>query len=101
MTALRRILIIALLVVAAAVAALFAFNNPGRISVDVGIARLESVPTSVAFTVAFALGWLFGAASAVLVVLRVSADRRRLRRELRHAEAEARSLRSLALQDAD
>ena len=100
MTALRRILLIALLVLAAAIAALFAFNNPERITVDVGVARFEGVPASVAFTTAFALGWLFGVASTAFALLRISAERRRLRKELRFAEAEARNLRSL-LQDAD
>ena len=101
MTALRRILLIGLLVFAAAIAALFAFNNPDRIAVDIGVARVEDVPASVAFTTAFALGWCFGVASTAFALLRMSAERRRLRKELRFAEAEARSLRSLPLQDAD
>jgi hypothetical protein len=100
-TALRRMLFIGLLLFAAAIAALFAFNNPERIAVDIGVARLEGVPASVAFTVALALGWCFGVASVAFALLRMSADRRRLRKELRFAEAEARSLRSLPLQDAD
>lgn len=101
MIALRRFLFIAMLVFAAAVAALFAFNNPERISVDVGVARLDDVPASVAFATAFALGWCFGVASTAFALLKLSADRRRLRKELRIAEAEAQSLRSLSLQDAD
>lgn len=100
-TALRRLLFTALILIAAAAAALFAFNNPGRIDVDVGIMRLEAVPTSVAFAATFALGWVFGLLSAAFALLRVSAERRRLRRELRITEAEAHSLRSLPLADAD
>jgi uncharacterized integral membrane protein len=99
--ALRRILFVSLIFVAVAIAALFAFNNPERISVDIGVARLESVPASVAFVTAFALGWCFGIASATFALLRIAADRRRLRKELRFVEAEARSLRNLPLQDAD
>src|SRR5690606_13984812 len=45
--------------------------------------------------------WLFGILSAALTLLRVSADRRRLKRELRVTEAEAANLRSLPLPDAD
>lgn len=100
-TALRRLLFTALILIAAAAAALFTFNNPGRIDVDVGFMRLEAVPASVAFAATFALGWVFGLLSAAFALLRVSAERRRLRRELRITEAEARSLRSLPLADAD
>lgn len=101
MNVLRRTLLIGLALVVASAAALFAFNNPGRIDVDIGVALLEDVPASIAFAVAFAFGWLFGMLSAGFAVLKLSADRRRLRRELRMTEAEADSLRSLPLADAD
>jgi uncharacterized membrane protein YciS (DUF1049 family) len=99
--ALRRLLVVTLILIAAAVAALFAFNNPQRMDVDIGVARLESVPASVAFATAFALGWAFGLGSAGFALLRISAEKRRLRRELRLTEAQARSLRDLPLSDAD
>lgn len=101
MNALRRAAFAALVLVAVSAAALFTFNNPGRIDVDVGFALLEGVPASVAFAAAFALGWIFGILSAAVTLLRMSADRRRLRRELRVTEAEAANLRSLPLPDAD
>ena len=101
MNALRRVAYAALVLVVVAAAALFTFNNPGRIDVDLGFVLLEGVPASVAFAVAFGAGWLFGVLSAALALLRMSAERRRLRRELRVTEAQAANLRSLPVPDAD
>lgn len=100
MTALRRVLLVALLAVVVLAAVLFAYGNPEPISVDLGFTRLEQVPAAAAFASAFAVGWLFGLICAGLALLKLAADRRRLRRELRFAEAEVRSLRSMPLQDA-
>lgn len=97
----RRIAVITALCLAVLLAAVFAYNNPERIAVDLGIVRLEAVPVPLAFTVCLALGWALGLASAGTAVLRMSRERRRLRRELRLAESEVKSLRSLPLQDAD
>ncbi len=83
------------------IAAVFAYNNPEQIAIDVGFARIEGVPVPVAFVVCLAIGWVFGLASAGFAVLRMSRERRRLRRELKLAEAEVKSLRSLPLHDAD
>ena len=44
---------------------------------------------------------IFGLISAGVALLRLSRERRRLRRELKLAEAEVKSLRSLPLHDAD
>jgi uncharacterized membrane protein YciS (DUF1049 family) len=82
-------------------AAAFAYTNPGLITVDVGVARLEDVSMSLAFASAFGLGWLFGLACAALALLRMARERRRLRRDLRYAETELSTLRSLPLRDAD
>ena len=90
-----------LVAVALAVAALLAYVNPQRIAVDIGVARLDAVPASVAFTVAFAFGWLFGLACAAGALLRGAAERRRLGRRLRVAESEAHALRNLPVHDAD
>src|SRR5690606_40662319 len=98
---LRRVAYAALVLVVVAAAALFTYNNPGRIDVDLGFVLLEGVPTSVAFAVTFAVGWFFGVLSAALALLRMSAERRRLRRELRVTEAEAADLRSLPVSHAD
>ena len=101
MIILRRVVFFALLAIIVLAAAVFAYGNPETISVDIGVTRLENVPASVAFAVAFALGWGFGLVSAALAMLKMAADRRRLRRELRFAEAEVRGLRSFPLQDAN
>jgi uncharacterized integral membrane protein len=94
------VLLSALLLVAL-ITAVFAYSNPDRIAVDIGIVRFESVPVSLAFVTSIAIGWVFGLASAGLALLRLSRERRRLRRDLKLAEAEVKSLRSLPLQDAD
>jgi uncharacterized integral membrane protein len=101
LTTLRKIALTVALLLAVLVAAIFAYSNPAQIAVDLGVIRLENVPVALAFVVCLAVGWVFGLASAGVLVWRVSSERRRLRRELRLAEAEVKSLRSLPLQDAD
>lgn len=101
MATLRRLVFISLLVLLVLVAAVFAYSNPDPISVDIGFMRLERVSSSVAFAAAFAVGWGFGLLSAGLALLQMANERRRLRRDLRFAETEIRSLRSMPLQDAN
>ena len=83
------------------IAAVFAWNNPGTLDVDIAFTRFEDVSVSVAFAVALAVGWLAGLLSAGVALARMAGERRRLRRKLRLAEAEVSSLRNLPLQDAD
>ena len=97
----RRTALIVLVVIVVLLAAIFAFNNPVRIPLDLGFMRLENVPVPLALTVALAVGWGLGLLSAGTAVVRVAAERRRLKRDLRLAESEVKSLRSLPLQDAD
>ena len=97
----RRTAVIVFIVLIVLLAAVFAFNNPVRVPLDLGVVRLENVPVTLALTVALAVGWGLGLLSAGTAVLRVGAERRRLKRELRLAESEVKSLRSLPLQDAD
>jgi len=90
------------LVVIAIGVAMFAFTsvNTGSIDVDLLFAEVTtSVP--VAFTVAFAVGWLFGLLSLSVWALKLSNERRVLRRALRASESEVSSLRSLPLTNAD
>jgi uncharacterized membrane protein YciS (DUF1049 family) len=101
LAALRRIVLIALLAVLLFAAVVFAYSNPGTLTLDVGVARLDGVPIGGAFAVAFALGWAAGLASAALTMLKGANERRRLRRHLRRAENEARDLRGVSLTDAD
>ena len=83
------------------IAAVFAWNNPGTLDVDIALTRFENVSVPLAFAVAIAVGWLAGLVSAGAAVVRMAGERRQLRRKLRLAEAEVSSLRSLPLQDAD
>lgn len=101
MATVRKIVLFLSLLFVALLAAVFAYNNPETVSLDVGFARFEEVSVALAFTICFAIGWLFGLITASLALFRMAAERRRLRRDLRLAEAELSSLRSLPLHDAN
>lgn len=81
-------------------ATVFAALNPGPLALDLALTEVE-IQKSLALTLAFAAGWIFGLLCAGLVLLKSLNDRRRLRRSLRLAEAEVSTLRRLPLQDAD
>jgi uncharacterized membrane protein YciS (DUF1049 family) len=97
---LRRIAFVLALVAFMLAAAVFAYSNPQPISVDVGFARFEQVSMAGAFAVVFGCGWLFGLLSAGLALWRTAGEKRRLRRDLRYAEAELSSVRALPVDDA-
>jgi len=74
--------------------------NPGTIEIDLAVGTVQSsIP--LAFTVAFAAGWLFGLLSTAVFAARLVNERRRLRKALRSTEVEVSSLRNLPLSDAD
>jgi uncharacterized integral membrane protein len=74
--------------------------NPGTVDIDLAVAKVESsIP--LAFTIAFAAGWVFGLVCMAFVIMRLVNERRRLRRALRNTEVEVSSLRNLPLSDAD
>jgi putative membrane protein len=81
-------------------ATVFAALNPGLITLDLAFVETE-VQKSLALTIAFGLGWLFGLLCTGLILLKSLNDRRRLRKSLTLAEAEVRTLRSIPIQDAD
>jgi uncharacterized membrane protein YciS (DUF1049 family) len=97
---LRRIVFPLVLFAVLILAVLFAALNSGDIEVDLGLfsTRLEK---SLALTLAFAAGWTFGLLCLAVVLLRMVLERRRLRKALRLAEAEVRTLRSLPPAHAD
>lgn len=97
---LRTLFTVVLLVMAALVAAVFAAQNPGVITLDLGVAELVDARISVVFVATFALGWLFGLLCCSFVMLRLAHQRRRLQRRLKASEAEVSGLRSLPIQDA-
>ena len=97
----RKLIILVLIAVVAAVAATFAYLNPGTLSIDLGFIAIDEVSKSLAFAIAFGLGWLFGLLCATSALVKYFAQRRRLQRDLRVAESEVSSLRSLPLNDAN
>lgn len=78
----------------------FTAGNPGEVELKL-LHWEKSVPVSLAFTVAFAGGWLFGVICMGLYAFRIYNDRRNLRRSLRISQDEVTSLRNLPLSDAD
>jgi uncharacterized membrane protein YciS (DUF1049 family) len=99
-TALRKILFILVLVLLVCVAAVFAYNNPEPVDLDIGLARFEGISLTLALACAFGLGWLFGVASVGFALLKMAAEKRRIRRELHDAESEVATLRSIPIDDA-
>ncbi|MCC5868657.1 MAG: LapA family protein [Gammaproteobacteria bacterium] len=97
---LRNVLTILLLVLVALFAAVFAAQNPGVMTLDLGVIELVDARISVVFVATFALGWLFGLLCCVYALLRLIYQRRNLRRKLETAQSEISSLRSLPMHDA-
>ncbi len=97
---LKRIAVIVLVVIIFTSMLVFTYLNKGTIDVNL---VLGTVTTSmpVAFTIAFAIGWLFGILCMGYWALRMINDRRNLRRSLKVSESEVTSLRNLPLNDAD
>ena len=97
---LKRIAVIVLVVIIFTVMLVFTYLNKGTVDVNLVLATVTtSVP--VAFTIAFAIGWLFGILCMGVWALRLINDRRNLRRSLKVSESEVTSLRNLPLNDAD
>ncbi len=97
---LKRIAVIVLVVIIFTAMLVFTYHNKGTVDVDLILTTVTaSVP--VAFTIAFAIGWLFGILCMGAWALRLINDRRNLRRSLRVSESEVTSLRNLPLNDAD
>ena len=97
---LKRIGLLILVVAIVVVMATFTANNTGMVDIDLAFTRVTtSIP--LAFTVTFALGWLFGVLCLGFFALKLVNERRILRRSLRMTESEVSSLRNLPLSDAD
>lgn len=96
----RNVLTIVLVVLVALVAAVFSAQNPGVITLDLGVMELVDARISVVFVATFALGWLFGLLCCVYALLRLMHQRRKLRRQLEAAQTEISTLRSLPMHDA-
>ena len=97
---LKRIGLAILIVIIVVVMATFTANNTGMIDIDLAFTKVTtSIP--LAFTMTFALGWLFGILCLGFFALKLVNERRILRRSLRMSENEVTSLRNLPLSDAD
>jgi len=100
LTILKRIGLALLIVLIFSAMVVFTAGNPGEL--DIKLLHWEfRAPVSLAFTAAFAVGWLFGVICMGLYAIKVANERRMLRRSLRMSENEVSSLRSLPLSDAD
>ena len=97
---LRNILVGAVVVTILVITIVFSASNPGLIDLDLVFVQVE-IQKSLAVILVFGFGWVFGLFCAVLLLLRFVNERRKLRKSLRLAEAEVKTLRSMPLQDAD
>jgi hypothetical protein len=88
---LRRLVFAAVLIVLMLLTGVFAYSNPQPIAIDIGLTRFEEVSMALAFAITLALGWLFGLVSAGLALWRSEGEKRRLKQDLKYAEAELRA----------
>jgi len=96
----RRIAIFSLIAAIFVVMLVFTYHNTGTVNVHLVFTEFAaSIP--LAFTVTFALGWLFGVICMGLYALRLVNEKRSLKRSLKVSETEVSSLRNLPLADAD
>ena len=100
MSVVRNIAYLLLLLLLLVLVVVFSAVNPGPITLDLAFTTVE-LQKSLAMTLVFGAGWVFGLLCAAIVLLKTLGERRRLRRSLRLAEEEVRALRSLPIQDAD
>jgi hypothetical protein len=91
---LRRTAFAAVLIVLMLLGGVFAYSNPALIDIDVGFMRFEQVSMAAAFGVVLAVGWLFGVVSAALALWRSAGEKRRLKQDLKYAEAELNTRRT-------
>jgi hypothetical protein len=88
---LRRLAFVAVLLLLMLLTGVFAYSNPAPIDVDIGLIRFEQVSMAAAFAVVLTVGWLLGVLSAGIALWRSAGEKRRLRQDLKYAEAESRT----------
>ena len=91
MLTVRRLTFAAVLILLLLLAGVFAYSNPQPIDIDIGFTRFEQDPMALAFAITLILGWLFGLFSAGLALWRSAGEKRRLKQDLKYAEAELRT----------
>lgn len=98
MSKLRLIFLFAAIAAAIIIASAFAWLNPQSVSIDVGVAVIET-RIAYAFIVTFALGWVFGLIATLGWLVRLAGQNRRQKRAARLAEAELENLRKIPVTD--
>lgn len=98
MTKLRRTLVLIAILAAVLLAAAFAWLNPQSMTLDLGVAMIET-PVAYVVIACLAVGWVLGLLSAMGRVVRLAAQGRRDRKAAQRAEAEAENLRRLSITD--
>jgi putative membrane protein len=96
----RNLVFVLLVFSALFLAIILAALNPGVITLDYAFGETE-MQTSLALTIAFGAGWMFGLLCAGIALLKAVNERRKLRKALHLAEAEVKTLRSIPIHDAD
>ena len=97
---LRYVFFFLIIIVVFIVAVVFAAINPAPLRLDLAFTELK-MSTSLAMIAFLGAGWLFGVLCAGFLQLKFFAEQRQLRKALRIAEAELKSLRSMPSRDAD
>ena len=87
----RRLVFAAVLILLMLLTGVFAYSNPQPIDVDIGFVRFEQVSMALAFAITLVLGWLLGVLAAGLALWRSAGEKRRLKQDLKYAEAELRA----------
>ena len=96
----RNIIFIAVIFLGLLLATVFAALNPGMTTLDLAFQEID-VSVSLALSVAFGVGWLFGLLCAGAVLIKSISDRRKMQKSLRVTEAEVKALRRMPIQHAD
>lgn len=97
---LKRIALIVVILLVAAVVFVFTSLNTGDMDVNLAFATITR-PVPWVLTATFVLGWVFGILCMGFYALKLVNERRALRRSLRMSQTEVTSLRNLPLSDAD
>ena len=98
MSKLRTVFFLLAVALAVLVASAFAWLNPQSVTIDIGVAVVET-RMAYAFIVTFALGWAFGLVATVGWLLRLAGQNRRQKRAARLAETELENLRKIPVAD--
>ena len=97
MRSIRRILIALLLVLVLVFGLLFSVSNTQSVPIDLLVLHLSERPLAVWLFVAFALGGVAGMLAGSIALLRLQANRYRLRRRLENCERELSELKGSAI----